>query len=121
MHFILTNVPSTFMRLMNHVLRDYIVRFVVYFDGILVYTKRLHEYVGHLRSTLSIINDNPLFSNIEKCTFCVDSVIFLGFVVNKQRIHLDPKKIKAIQEWPIPKNVGELMSFNGLTSFYFLV
>ena len=51
---------------------------------------------------------NILFANKEKCTFCVDSVIFLGFVVNKNGVHVDPTKIKAIQEWPTPKNVGEV-------------
>ena len=50
--------------------------------------------------------------------FFVDSVIFLSFVVNKNGVHVDPTKIKAIQEWPTPKNVGEVRSFHGLTSFY---
>ena len=59
-----------------------------------------------------------MFANKEKCTFCVDSVIFLGFVVNKKGVHVDPTKIKAIQEWPTPKNVGEVRSFQGLASFY---
>jgi len=59
-----------------------------------------------------------LFANIDKCTFCVDSVVFLGFVVNKNGVHVDPEKIKAIQEWPTPQNVGDIRSFHGLTSFY---
>ena len=44
--------------------------------------------------------------------------MFLGFVVNKNGVHLDPKKIKAIQEWPTPQNVGDVRSFHGLASFY---
>jgi len=47
-----------------------------------------------------------------------DSVIFLGFVVNKNGVHVDPTKIKAIQEWPTLKNVGEVRSFHGLASLY---
>jgi len=44
--------------------------------------------------------------------------VFLGFVVNKNRVHVDPEKIKAIQEWPTPQNVGDVKSFHGLASFY---
>ena len=61
---------------------------------------------------------NSLFANSDKCTFCVDTVVFLGFVVNKNWVHVDPEKIKAIQEWPTPQNVGDVRSFHGLASFY---
>jgi len=50
-----------------------------------------------------------LFANKEKCNFCVESVIFLGFVVNKNGVHVDPTKIKAIQEWPTPKVMQQLV------------
>jgi len=119
MPFSLTNVPSTFMRLMNYVLRDCIGKFfVAYFDDILVYIKSLHDHVGHLRSVLSILRVNHLFGYIDKCTFCVDIIVFLAFVVNKSWVRVDPKQIKAIQEWPTPKSVEEIRSFHGLTSFY---
>nr|KYP32223.1 Transposon Ty3-I Gag-Pol polyprotein [Cajanus cajan] len=83
MPFGLTNAPSKFMRLMNHVLRDCIGRFVVvYFD----------DNVDHVRQVLIVLRENHLFANVDKCTFCVDNVILLGFVVIKQGVHMDPDR-----------------------------
>jgi len=99
MPFGLTNASSTFMRLMNHVLKDCIGKYVVvYLDDILVYSQSLENHLRHLREVLLVLRVNSLFANSDKCTFCVDNVVFLGFVVNKNGVHVDPKKIKAIQE-----------------------
>ena len=97
MPFGLTNAPSTFMRIMHHVLRDFIGRFVVaYFDDILVYSRNLDDHLGHLRQVLPTLRKNTLYANIEKCTFCADNIVFLGFVVGRNRVQMDPEKIKAI-------------------------
>jgi hypothetical protein len=77
-----TNAPSTFMRLMNEVLRAFIGHFVVvYFDDIFIYTTSLEEHLDHLRAVFTALRAACLFGNLDKCTFCTDRVAFLGFVV----------------------------------------
>jgi hypothetical protein len=119
MPFGLTNAPSTFMRVMNQFLQPLIgVCVVVYFDDILIYSKTLEDHVMHLRRVFELLREKKLYANLKKCSFCVNSVTFLGYIVSDEGISMDEEKIRAIMEWPIPKTVGEVRSFHGLATFY---
>ncbi|KAA0057648.1 putative polyprotein [Cucumis melo var. makuwa] len=109
MPFGLTNAPSTFMRLMNHVLKEYIGKFVVvYFDDILVYSKGLNDHILHVKTILLKLREEKLYANFKKCSFCLEQIHFLGFIVGKDGVKVDEEKVKAIREWPTPTNASEI-------------
>ena len=105
----LSEAPGTFMRLMHFVLRPYIGVFVVvYFDDILVFSKSMKEHLKHVRAVLQTLRKENLYANMKKCTFGVDKVVFLGFIVSSKGVHVDESKIEAIKTWPQPTNLQQV-------------
>jgi hypothetical protein len=119
MPFGLTNAPSTFMRLMNEVLKDFIGKFaIVYLDNILIFSKTEAEHLKHLATVMRRLQQEKLLINMKKSTFMRTELIYLGFVISVDELKMDPEKVNAIKNWPSPKGVFEVRSFHGLASFY---
>ena len=98
MPFGLTNAPSTFMRLMHHVLRPFIGKcVVVYFDDILIYSLSLEDHEKHVRQVLETLRKESLYANFAKCVFAIDHIDFLGFVVSSKGVNVDKEKVATIR------------------------
>ncbi|KAL5579150.1 hypothetical protein UlMin_011592 [Ulmus minor] len=119
MPFGLTNAPAAFMDLMNRVFRAYLDKFVIVFiDDILIYSRSQEEHAEQLRTVLSTLSEHRLYAKFSKCEFWLDRVQFLGHVVSRDGISVDPAKIDAVSKWPVPTNVTEIRSFLGLAGYY---
>lgn len=82
MLFGLLNAPNTFKSLINHVLRLFLGKLiVVYVDDILIYSSSLDDHLQHIWSIFKILQKKQLYVKANKCTFCSENLIFLGFVV----------------------------------------
>jgi hypothetical protein len=119
MPFGLCNAPSTFQSLMNHVFRPFLHHFfLVFFDDILIYRKTWKDHLTHVDQVLSLLSQHQLFLKQSKCAFGASEVEYLGHLVGKDGVRVDPKKIEAMQDWPHPKTLKRLHGFLGLTGYY---
>ena len=64
------------------------------------------------------LREHQLFAKFSKCDFFKDKIQYLGHIVTKEGISVDPEKIRAIEDWSVPKDVTDVRSFMGITGYY---
>ena len=119
MPFGLCNALATFQRFINSVMGEQIDReLVAFFDDILIFGNTLEELRERTRRCLQRLCENQLFCNLKKCRFEVQTVRFLGHIVEPGKIRMDPEKLDSILNWPTPKSIKDVRSFTGFTGYY---
>ena len=119
MPFGLTNAPSTFQSLMNEIFRPFLRKFMlVFFGDILIYNKDMQIHFNHLRTVFQKLQEHQLFGNKSKCLFSELFMEYLGHIISTAWVAIDLKKVEAIANWPIPRNLKQLRGFLGLLSYY---
>ncbi|KAJ9566027.1 hypothetical protein OSB04_001993 [Centaurea solstitialis] len=101
------------------VCRPYLDKFVIVFiDDILIYSQSKEDHEQHLRLILELLKAEKLYAKFSKCELWIREVHFLGHVVNKEGIHVDPTKVEAVKKWEAPKTPTEIRQFLGLAGYY---
>ena len=119
MSFGLTNAPATFQRLMNEVFREYLGKFVlIYLDDIMIHSDGPEEHMRHLKLVLQKLREHRLYAKLSKCFFGLKEILWLGHIVSKDGVRLDPAKTKIVAEWPRPTTVKEVQSFLGSANWF---
>jgi len=97
MPFGVINAPSVFMEYMNNIFPPYLDQFVeVFIHDILMYSKSEEEHVKHLRIVLQTLKENDWYAKFSKCEFWMHKVSFLGHVISRSGIAVDPSKVDVV-------------------------
>ena len=120
MFFGLTNSPATTQAMVNPLFHDLIMRgkVIIYLNDILIFDKDIDEHHKITCQVLQILPENKLSLKSEKCEFETKETKYLEMIIGNGQIWMDLKKVKAIREWPNPKNKKELQQFLEFTNFY---
>jgi hypothetical protein len=95
----LCNSPSTFQSLMNHAFCPFLRHFVLFFfDDIIIYSKTWQSHLTHVNQVLHLLSKHKHFLKQSKCAFGSYEVEYLGHIVGKDGVWVDPKKIETIKD-----------------------
>lgn len=117
--FGLMNAPFYFAKLMKKVFGNYGNKLALcFFDDMLVYAGTWEELLGKIEKILQLLKDAGLTLNLDKCKFGLESVSYLGMIIGKDGLGPGENKVKAISQFPTPRNIHEARRFHGMASYF---
>ncbi|XP_066433995.1 uncharacterized protein [Eleutherodactylus coqui] len=84
----------------------------------LIFSENSEEHSRHIRVVLKHFQKNNLYIKLEKCKFEKTQMQFLEYIISPNGLSMDPNKIKAILDWPIPRNLKKVQCLIGFANFY---
>ena len=121
MFFGLTNSPATFQTMMNAIFTEELRKnwLTIYMDDILIHTTdNIVDHREKVHKILHKLRQHDLYLKPEKCQFKQKRVEFLGIILEKETVQMDPAKTKGIADWKMPQNLKDVHAFLGFTGFY---
>jgi Reverse transcriptase (RNA-dependent DNA polymerase) len=120
MFFGMCDSLATFQSMMDEIFKKEIEDdlIIVYMDDILAFSKTIDGLKRIERIILEKAKENDLYFKAKKCEFRKLKIEYLGLVVEEGKLAMNPAKLKGILEWPTPKTVKEVRSFQGFGNFY---
>lgn len=117
--FGMRNAPASFQSIMNSVLHGLTFQMaLVYVDDVIIFSDNLDSHMKHLECIFQRLRAANLTLQPSKCNFAATKVLYLGHVISKEGVRVDPKKTEAVESFPRPRNPKELRQFLGLANFY---
>lgn len=119
MPFGLTNAPATFQTYINETLAEYLDRFCsAFLDDTIIYSETYEEHIVHVRQVLKKLAEAGLHLHPKKCEFHRTETTYLGLVIGRDGIRMQPEKVEAVRNWKVPSNLTDVRSFVGFANFY---
>ena len=119
MPFGLRNAPAVFQRLMDLVLSGLTWEScMVFFDDVIVFSRSWEEHLRHLDEVFTRMVAAGMTLNFKKCEFAQSELVYLGYLVNKDGVRPNPRKVKAVLDMPVPRTVTQLRTVLGVTNYF---
>ena len=79
-----------------------------YINDLLIYSNLMHKHREHMRVVLQKLQEAGLHVNIDKCEFHIEEMLYLGIIISRHGIKIDPIKVAAVKEWIKPENIKDI-------------
>jgi len=115
----LKNSPATFQRLMNIVLAGALGVFAyIYIDDIVIFSKNIKDHLKHLKIILQKLRDANIKIKFSKSQICMTKIEYLGFIITTDGLMVNPPKVQAVENFPVPTCVKAVQAFLGLVGYF---